>query len=179
MTSDNVINTYIREAIELIVNDSSYQVIQADQNAPRPKKSYCTIKVLASKSSSLEEFSHVDEGDYDSLQTTKAMRSIMVSFNFYKNNVAEHDPFYIAGLCRQGLNRESITAKLNSDGLGLSSRSSIKNNTFELDNGFEERASFTAHFNFVDEDSEVVTTISTVSVEGEYHINGRTETFTI
>lgn len=179
MTSDNTINEYIREALELIINDKEYLVIKADQNSPRKTLPYCTVKIMASRPNSWEEFSHKDINETESEVTSKVMRSILVAFNFFKNGTDEHDPFYVAGLCRQALNRNTISSKLNSDGLGLATRSQVKNMTFELDNGFEERANFTATFNFVDTDSEIITTISTVEVEGDYHINGRTETLDI
>lgn len=176
MTSDDKINEFIREALEKIINDKDYLVIKADQNAPRKEQPYCTVKIMASRPSSWEEFSHKDVNETDSELTSKAMRSILVSFNFFKNNGEEHDPFYVAGLCRQALNRQTISSQLNSNGLGLANRSQVKNLTFELDNGFEERANFTATFNYVDTDSEIITTISTVEAKGEYHINGRVET---
>jgi hypothetical protein len=179
MTSDDKINGYIREALELIINDSKYLVIKADQNAPRKTLPYCTVKIMASRSSSWDDFSHKGINETETEITSKAMRSILVSFNFFKNDTEEHDPFYVAGLCRQALNRNTISSKLNSDGLGLATRSQVKNMTFELDNGFEERANFTATFNFVDTDSEIITTISTVEAEGEYHINGRVESLDI
>lgn len=175
MTSDDTINEYIREVLEVIINDKDYLVIKADQNSPRKKQPYCTVKVLASRSASYEEFSYADNGDTDSEITSKVMRNILVSFNFFKNGSEEHDPFYVAGLCRQALNRETINSQLNSNGLGLATRSQVKNMTFELDNGFEERANFTATFNYVDTDSEIITTISTADMEGEYQINGRVE----
>lgn len=175
MTSDDTINAYIRKALESIINDSEYLVIKADQNSPRKKQPYCTVKVMASRPVSWEEFSNLDVNESDSEVTSKVMRSILVSFNFFKNDTETNDPFYVAGLCRQALNRNTISSQLNKDGLGLASRSQVKNLTFELDNGFEERASFTATFNFVDTDSEVITTISTVNATGEYHINGRVE----
>jgi len=168
MTSDDTINEFIRGALEEIISDSSYLVIKADQNSPRPKVPYCTVKVMASRSRSLEEFSEENEGLTDIRITSKVMRNILVSFNFFKSGSVAHDPFYVAGLCRQALSRSKICSKLNTDGLGLAKRSQIRNLTFELDNGFEERANFTATFNYVDTDSEIITTISTVSVNGDY-----------
>lgn len=179
MTSDDTINTYIRDALVGIINDREYLVIKADQNAPRRKQPYCTVKIMASKPVSWEEFSREDINLTDTKITSKVQRSILVSFNFFKNGVDEHDPFYVAGLCRQALNRNSVSSQLNSNGLGLAVRSQVKNLTFELDNGFEERANFTATFNFVDTDSEIITTISTVDTLGDYHINGRIEPLNI
>lgn len=179
MTSDNTINEYIRNALVQIVDDKTYLVIKGDQNAPRNNTPYCTVKINASKPVSLEEFSSKDEGLTDSEVTSKAMRSILVSFNFFKNGADTHDPFYVAGLCRQALARNSICEMLNSNGLGLANRSQVKNMTFQLDSGFEERAGFTATFNFVDIDSEIITTINTASATGEYQYNGRVEPLVI
>lgn len=178
MTSDDKINEYIREALEVIIDNEDYFVIKADQNAPRPNASYCTVKITASKSSSLEEYSEIASGLTDNEASTKSMRSIRVAFNFFKNDDIS-DPFYMANLCRQALARYTIIEQLERNGLGLGKRGSVKNLTFELDSGFEERAQFIAEFNYVDTDSEVITTISTVSIEGEYQSNGRIETFDI
>lgn len=175
MTSDEKLNEYIREALELIIDDSSYLVIKADQNSPRKNQPYCTVKVISSRPASLEEDDYLDSGETSTLLSSKAMRSVLVSFNYFKNGAEKHDPFYVAGLCRQALNRFSITSMLIENGLGLATRSQVRNMTFELDNGFEERANFTATFNFVDEDSEITTTINTANASGEYQINGRTE----
>lgn len=179
MTSDDTINKYLRDVLVLIINDPTYLVIKADQNSPRREEPYCTIKVMASKSMSLEEYSEADEGLTDSRITSKVMRNIRVSFNFFKNGAVEHDPFYVAGLCRQGLSRRTIGDALKVNGLGLATRSQVQNLTFKLDNGFEERAKFVATFNYVDTDSELITTIETVETIGEYHINGRIETYEI
>lgn len=179
MTSDDTINTFIREALVKIINDKEYLVIKADQNSPRKKQPYCTVKIMVSKPVSWEEFSHKDISISDSEITSKVMRSIRVNFNFYKNGLDEHDPFYVAGLCRQALNRNTVSSMLNNNGLGLATRSQVKNLTFELDNGFEERANFTATFNYVDTDSEIITTISTVETSGEYQLNGRIESLDI
>ncbi len=119
MTSDDTINAYIRTAVETIVDDSSYKVIKADQNAPRPKYPYCTVKVLDSVAMSYEEFSKEDYGDTQVQYTSKASRNIMVSFNFFKGSSDEHDSFYIAGLVRQALNRRTICSALGKNGLGL------------------------------------------------------------
>jgi hypothetical protein len=175
MTSDDTINEYIRDALNLIINDPSYLVIKADQNSPRKNQPYCTVKVISSRTKSYEEFSNENIGETNTEITSKVSRNILVSFNFFKNGTPEHDPFYVAGLCRQALNRFSINSQLNSNGLGLATRSQVKNMTFELDSGFEERANFTATFNYVDIDSEETTTIATAGITGEYHINGRVE----
>jgi hypothetical protein len=60
MTSDYTINEYIRKALVSIINDSDYLVIKADQNSPRNGTPYCTVKVMASKPVSWEEFSRED-----------------------------------------------------------------------------------------------------------------------
>ena len=179
MISDNVINKYIRDVIVLIVDDATYLVVKADQNAPRPSGPYCTIKVLASRSESLEEISYSDDGLTDSKIESRAMRSILVSFNFFKSGIDTHDPFYVASLCRQALVRDSMNESLSANGLGLAKRSQVKNMTFELDSGFEERASFTASFNFVDIDSDIYTTIGTVEIAGSYNYESRTEDYDI
>lgn len=177
MTSDDTINKYIREVLRVIINDPSYLVIKADQNAPRPETPYCTVKVLGSKSASLEETSYEDSGATGSEMTSRAMRSILVSFNFFKSGIEAHDPFYVALLCRQALSRDSINELLGSKGLGLAKRGSVRNLTFELDNGFEERASFTATFNYVDIDSDISNTIGTVDISGSYKYETRTEDY--
>lgn len=180
MTSDDTINKDLRSILRLIINDVSYKVIQADQNAPRPLTPYCTVKVLGSRTVSLEETSYEDSGATGSQITSRAMRSILVSFNFFKrDSLVTHDPFYMAGLCRQALVRNSINELLGSKGLGTVKRSQVKNLTFELDNGFEERASFTATFNFVDIDSDIYTTIGTVEIDGSYTYESRTEDYDI
>ncbi len=179
MTSDDTINKYLRDVLVYIIDDVDYLVIKADQNSPRPKVPYCTVKITSSRSASLEEFSFADEGLTDSKITTKAMRTLRVAFDFFKKDVEDHDPFYVAGLCRQALSRLGITSMLSLKGLGLAIRSQVKNLTFELDNGFEERAHFIATFNFVDIDEEVTTTINAVEVTGEYQSNGRIEPMVI
>ena len=175
MTSDDTINKYIRDVLVKLIDDASYLVIKADQNSPRRKEPYCTVKVMASKSASLEEYSWKDDGVSDTEITSKAMRSVLVYFNFFKNGALTHDPFYVAGLCRQGLSRQTVCSDLNVNGLGLSTRSQVRNTTFQLDSGFEERATVTASFNFVDTDSEIITTVESAEVIGTYEINGKVE----
>lgn len=179
MISDDTINKYIRDVLVTIIDDPTYLVIKADQKSPRKDTPYCTVKVMASKSSSLEEFSEVDEGLTEVRSTTKAMRNVLVSFNFFKQGVVEHDPFYVAGLCRQALARQSICEALDVNGLGLATRSQVKNLTFNLDSVFEERAGFNATFNLVDTDSELLNTIGEVIISGKAQINGREENMDI
>lgn len=179
MTSDDTINEYIREAIELIINDKDYYVIKADQNKPRKNKPYCTVKITASKSMSLEEYSDTNSGVANVNSTSKVMRNIRVSFDFFKNGLSANDPFYYAGLCRQALARQTILSKLNGDGLGLATRSQVKNMTHALDNGFEERANFIATFNYVDIDSEELSTIDSVAIGGNYQYKNNSDDFNI
>lgn len=174
MIDESALNKSIRDAINLIVNDASYLVIQSEQEAPRPDEPHCTVRVLSILTDSLEQWAEEDTVDDNVISHTKAMRRAMVSLKFFYGV-----PYNYASLVRQGLMRRSITSFLSTQGLGLGKRSAIRNETSKLENGFEERAGMDVYFSLVETDSEVIGTIETFEVTGEYYPNGSLDPLTV
>lgn len=168
MISEQELNEYIRQITEKIIDDTkAYDVIIAEQNAPRPNIPYCTVHIMNIMPVMLEDFETVDEGE-NVIITSKSLSKVFVSFKFYKSMTIQQ-----ASLVRQGLARDSIQSLLQSFGLGLADRSVVRNETAKLENGFEDRAGFDAYFHLVVEDKDTVGTINTAEASGEYQSNGK------
>lgn len=174
MISEDAINKSVRDAINLIVDDKNYMVIQAEQNAPRPKDPHCTVHVQTILTDSLEEWEEEDTVDDQVISRMKAMRRAMISLKFFYGT-----PYNYASLIKQGLMRRSITSFLSTQGLGLGPRSAIRNETSQLENGFEERAGMDVFFSFVETDSEIIGTIGTANVEGNVESDSGDNTLTV
>ncbi len=161
MIDESALNKSVRDTINLIVGDSKYPVIEADQNAPRPPLPHCTVKILNIKTDSLEEWE--EENTETNLVTLKSrsMRRAMVSLKFFYGS-----PYNKASLVKQGFIRQSILLFLTSQKLGLGKRTSVRNENSPLENGYEKRAGFDVYFSFVEHDSEVLGTIGEIEITG-------------
>lgn len=163
MITEEIVNKAIRNAIELIIDDSDYLVIRENQRAKRPNDPYTTVKILDFQPMSLEDRGYTD-GDDDSVTENTAM-----SYNAFVGIKSFRDGSYGKGLqIRKGLARSSIIDYLNSLGLGLAQRTSVRNETFDLEDGYEERSGFNVYFNVVETDSDTITSIGAVDIDGEY-----------
>lgn len=171
MIDPSVLNKSIRDAIVLIMDDRSFLVLQGDQQAKRPSEPYATVKILDMQAMSLEGRLTVNE-DADVNQHTQMAYRVMVGIKCFRDNAI------LNGLkIRKGLGRETVIDFLNEEKIGIAQRTNVRNETFALEYGFEERSGFNVYFNVVERDVETLTTIEEADVQGEYHSpSGRAET---
>lgn len=171
MKTNEEINKTLRDTVKSILgieNEQYYLVIKENINAPRPRNPHCIVKVLSTLPLSEEEVSRVGISDTEVEVTYKALRKIIASFSFYRESDDDTygDPMYLASKVRLGLTRPSSLSVLDSGGLGVMKRGTVKNITQRIDNGFEPRANLTVEFSLVDTDTETIEIIESVTMEG-------------
>jgi len=162
MLLEEAINQLLRTIINTIVDDAEFMAIRAQQNAPRPSGSYATVHVSTDTSVGWEEFKEENEGE-DIRISSSGSREIMVSINFFRDNAKDY-----ARKTRTGFVRTTVTELLNSAALGVNRRSEVRGLSEVIDSSWEQRAQFDLILNAVGNDSELITTINAVTINGEY-----------
>lgn len=175
MIPSDTINKFIRDTINLLLEDASYSIKAKQTGAPRPQGSYADVDVTLDLSLGWEQRILVDNGSDDDLtENITGMREITVSTNFYRDLSVDN-----ARKVRTGLFRESIQQLFSAAGLGLISRSEVREISEPLENGWEERAQFDIVLSAVGTDSDIIRSILSVDMAGQYQIHGLTYNFNI
>jgi hypothetical protein len=162
MELEEAINKLVRDITSTIINDSNFISIRAQQNAPRPSGSYASVHVTSDKSIGWEEFKTENEGE-DVRISSSGMREIMISINFFRENAKDY-----ARKVRNGFVRTTVNEILTAAGLGLTRRSDVRGLSSVVDTKWEQRAQFDLTLSAVGNDSELITTINAVTINGEF-----------
>jgi hypothetical protein len=172
---EETINRLIRDTVDLILLSPDYTIKAKQTAAPRPTGSYGDVDFVSDTSIGWEQFTRVDRMGDDKLDvTTQGMRDIMMSIGFYRDNAIDN-----ARSVRIGVVRESIQSLFSAAGLGLIRRSEVRDLSEALENGWEERAQFDIFISAVGTDSDIISTIGSVDIGGEFQARGLQYNFTI
>ena len=106
-------------------------------------------------------------GDSDITENISGLREIMFSFGFYRDGARDNARF-----ARTRLVRESAQELFRAAGVGLTSRSEIREISEALENGWEERAQFDIVLSAVGTDSDIIKSIQSVDMGLELQTNG-------
>lgn len=175
MIPSDTINKFIRDTINLLLSDADYSIKDKQTGAPRPKGSYATVDVTLDMSVGWEQKNLVDNTeDNDLTENISGMRQITVSTNFYRDSAVDN-----ARKVRTGLSRESIQQLFSAANLGLTTRSEVREISEPLENGWEERAQFDIVLSAVGTDNDVIKSILSVDMAGQYQNHGLIYNFNI
>lgn len=162
------LNKLMRDLVNNILDDSSFS-IKADQDAPRPTGSYASVKTVSERSKGWEVSTLTDRLiDPDIDNNILGYREVMYSVIFYRDSHMDN-----ARSVKIGLTRESSLDLLRSNDIGLISRSEVRDISVPLENGWEQRASLDVVLSFVGTDSEVIRSIQSVTINGEFQTRGK------
>ena len=159
---EEALNKAVRDIVNLIIAPAF--AIKAKGKGGRPTAAHCSVDTMSIKSVGIEELKLVDRlGDDDIDSTRSGYREIMFSLNFYFANAMDN-----AEQIKIGLTRNSILEFLRAAGLGLGTRSDVRDLSEVLESGWEERAQFDFVLSAISTDDDLITSILAVSITGDF-----------
>jgi hypothetical protein len=175
MTLEETINKLLRDTTDLILSSQGYTIKAKQKDAPRPTGGYADVGFVSDTGLGWEQFQY-ENRDIDSKLdvTSKGMRQIVMSIGFYRNNSIDN-----GRKVHQGMTRESIQSLFRQAGLGLTRRSEVREIYDALENGWEERAQFDIFLSAVGTDADLIESIGSVDVSGEFQARGLIYNFNI
>lgn len=102
------------------------------------------------------------------------MREILMSISFYRSNAIDN-----ARKVRTGLIRESIQSSFSAANLGLVRTSDVRDISLTRDSKWEEVAQFDVALSAVGTDEDLVRSITSLNISGEYQYRGLIHNFEI
>ena len=175
MLLEEAINKLVRDVVNLVLETPGYTIKAKQEYAPRPQGAYAVVDFLASESLGWEQ--RIFKDNVDNLDVTEyisGLRNITMSINFYRANAMDN-----SRKVRIGLVRESIQSLFSSAGVGLVSRSEVRDIDSPTDDGWEERSQFDLVLNTVATDQDIVKSIQAIDITSEVQYRGPKYTFNI
>ncbi len=164
MILEETINKLIRDTIDLLLLSPGFSIKAKQKDAPRPINAYADVDFVNDTGIGWEQRQLVNNGgDPDLTETLQGAREIMMSVNFYRSNAIDN-----ARKVRIGLIRESIQSLFSAGGIGLTRRSEVREISEPLESGFEERSQFDIVLSAVGTDSDIVRSIESLDIAGEF-----------
>ena len=175
MTLIETINKLLRDTIDLLLETPDYTIKAKQNDAPRPIGAYGDVDYVTGVDLGWEQRGFEDNsGDDDLTETISGLREITMSVNFYRNSSVDN-----ARAVRTGLIRESIQSLFSAAGVGLVRRSEVREISEPLENGWEERAQFDIVLSATGTDTDIVRSILSVDMAGEFQSRGLKYNFNI
>ena len=175
MLLEEAINKLVRDVVNLVLETPGYTIKAKQEDAPRPQGAYAVVDFLASESLGWEQ--RIFKDNVDNLDVTEyisGLRNITMSINFYRANAMDN-----SRKVRIGLVRESIQSLFSSAGVGLVSRSEVRDIDSPTDDGWEERSQFDLVLNTLATDQDIVKSIQAIDITSEVQYRGPKYTFNI
>jgi hypothetical protein len=175
MILEETINKLLRDTVDLLLASPGYTIKAKQKDAPRPTGNYGDVDFVSDTRLGWEQFEYQNRtGDPDLDSTSKGMRQIMMSIGFYRDDSIDN-----ARKVHSGVTRESVQALFREAGLGLIRRSDIREISEPLENGWEERAQLDIFLSAVGTDVDLVRSIESVDMAGEFQARGLIYNFNI
>jgi len=208
MRSEEVINKFIRDVVDLLVLVPGYTVKAKQKDAPRPIGSYADVDFVSAIEVGTSEYIYEDRYDrnyfglYDnpqaesfgditdpeiggrfrseSEQTTNLKSTIQTPINeIYSINFYRDNAVDNARNVSQRFKRESIQEMLKEATLGLIAISDVREISEPLETGWEERAQFDITLNFVGSDEDIISAITSLDISAHYEMAGLVYNFNV
>lgn len=168
MLLKEAINKLLRDTINLVLSSPDFAIAAKQKDAIRPKGQYASVDFVTDTSIGIEQHSLQDNTqDVDIMDTIQGMREIMMSLSFYRDNAGDN-----ARYTRIRLVRESVQELFSTAGIGLVSRSAVRDISQPLENGWEEGAQFDVVLSAVGSDTDIIRSIRSVNIDSEYQSPG-------
>lgn len=173
MINEEVINSTVRQIIDTIVGPG--YSIRARQNYPRPLGPYAAVDYISEVAAGTEENINTNnQTNPDITRTYSSLQECFISINFYREGAKDN-----ARLVRASLARESSLFTLSEAGMGISSRSDVRDIGENIEGSWEQRAQFDLFLYTVGVDSEEIRTVQSLSIEASVQSGGNDHTSTI
>lgn len=165
---EDTLNKAVRDIVNLIIGTPGF-AIKANQDESRPSTPYCSVHTMTIMSIGIEEQILTDQvmPDLDIDSRREGYREVMFSLNFLFGNALSN-----AEQVKIGLTRNSITEFLRAADLGLANRSEVRAMSEPLENGIEERAQFDFVLSAIGTDDDVITSIASLTISGDFQTRG-------
>jgi len=168
MLMEEAINKLVRDSINLVLGLPGYTIKAKQEDAPRPKGAYAVVDFLTGESIGWEQRNFTNnQADLDLTESISGLRNITMSINFYRDNAMDN-----SRKVRTALVRESIQSLFSEAGVGLVSRSEVRDIDSPTQDGWEERSQFDLVLNVVGTDSDIVQSILVADIAGRYQFRG-------
>jgi len=175
MLLEEAINKLVRDTVNLVLETPGYTIRSKQTDAPRPQGPYAVVAFVGSESIGREQRIFEDNDDnLDLTENISGLKNITMSINFYRANATDN-----SRKVRIGLVRESIQSLFSSAGVGLVSRSEVRDIDSPTDDGWEERSQFDLVLNTVATDQDIVRSIRAIDIASEFQYRGLTYNFDI
>ncbi len=168
ITSEASLNKLIRDSVDEIVGISGYTVAAKQDDAPRAIGPYAEVDFVSDTMVGWEEFKNTDDSS-DVNRRAEGLRRIMYSISFFRDDAVDN-----SRLVRLGLVRNTIQSVWNRVNVKLNSRSDVREISFALNSGWEERSQFDLMLSVVDTDEDIVAAIESVSIDGKVEFGSKT-----
>mgnify|MGYP003629795419 CR=1 FL=1 len=167
MILEETLNKLIRDVVNLLLSSPTF-TIKSKPSKRRPTGSYAAVDFISDTGVGMEQRTFENnQGDDDLTENITGMRSIMLSIDFYRVGSVDN-----ARKVKTRLVRESIQELFRAAGVGLTSRSEVREISEALENGWEERAQFDIVLSATGTDSDVVRSILSVDMAAEFQFRG-------
>ena len=176
---EEVVNRFIRDTIDTIVDTDDYSRKGQQQGAPakNPNISGCTVHLL-----NIEELGHaeilpvdkISDSDTTVTEDLRISRNMIFSINFYATSAIDN-----ANKVMLGFSRPSIVALFAATKIGLINTSVIRNLTDVVHKQWRERAQFDLTVNVIGTDQQVIDAIDIANITGVYHEGNHTTNLNI
>lgn len=168
------INQLMRHIIDFVISDD--YAIKADQDGPRKKGPYATVKTNIPRTIGAAEIMLSNQADpaLGIDRTIKTLREVSVSVNTFRDSAIDN-----AGKIANAFEREGVRELTRAANVGFVDSSAIRIMPKEVEGNNEERAQFDIRIHVEGTDSEVVTAIDSVTVNTEFQTAGNVYTDTI
>jgi len=168
MILEETINKLLRDVVDLLLSSPDFTIKAKQKDAPRPNNPYADVDFMSDFSIGMEQHKFSDDlGGSDLTENITGMRQLMFSIGFYKDGSRDK-----ARSVRTSLVRESIQSLFRAAGIGLTSRSEVREISEALENGWEERAQFDIVLSSVGTDSDIIKSILSVDLGLEFQSRG-------
>ena len=175
MRSEEVINKFIRDVVDLLVLVPGYTVKAKQKDAPRPVGAYADVDFVSATEVGTSEYIYEDQPDELNLKSTiQTPINEIYSVNFYRDNAVDN-----ARNVSQRFKRDSIQEMLKEATLGLIAISDVREISEPLETGWEERAQFDITLNFVGSDEDIISAITSLDISAHYERAGLIYNFNV
>jgi len=162
-TVEEAINKLLRDVVNEILAQPGFSIRAKQKDSPRPRGAYAIVDFISDTSLGWEQFEYDDRVDNNLDSTVRGMREIMMSVGFYRDSAIDN-----ARKVRTGLVKDSIQSLFSLARVGLIRRSPVTNISNALENGWEDRAQFDVFLSVVGCDEDIINSICSVDIAGEY-----------
>lgn len=174
---EETVNKAIRDTIDFILGSPEYTIRAKQPGMMRPIGAYSSVALLSDINIGWEQYilENQPEPALDLISTMEGVREMTYSVNFFRDNSYDN-----ARKVRTMLTSEAVKELWRVGEIGLISRSQIRDLSEALDGKtWEERAQLDIKLSIVGSEQEIVTSILSANISGQYLAHNTNTQFSI